>query len=404
MIRRTLVFIHRWTGLSMAAFLLVIGLTGSLLAFNSELERVFAPQLFARIRPDLPRLELPALAVRAQALLPNASVRGVVYVEGDHAQVYFAPKQDAATGRPYDLRFDEFFVDPWTGAELGRRKRGDLREGMINLMPFLYEVHWTLALGEFGHWFFGILALLWSVDCFVGFYLTLPRGDGGLWRRWKFAWWVKWNASAFRINFDLHRAAGLWLWAVLFIFAWSSVMMNLRPVYERVMSAVFSYQSPREESFPNAHRNEHPALDWYAAYGIGQRRMSELARANGFTAEQPLGLFYDPDSGVYDYEVRSSRDVFRRSPKGGSTYVVLDGDTGAFLSLFQPTGQHAGNTVESWLYALHMTRVFGRPYQIFVCLLGLCVAMLAITGVYIWWRKRQGRLLAAKVLLRREEA
>jgi uncharacterized iron-regulated membrane protein len=63
---------------------------------------------------------------------------------------------------------------------------------------------------------------------------------------------------------------------------------------------------------------------------------------------------------------------------------TLSGDTGTFFQLSQSTGERIGNTVESWLYALHMTRVFGRPYQIFVCALGFAVSMLSITGVYLW--------------------
>ena len=34
---------------------------------------------------------------------------------------------------------------------------------------------------------------------------------------------------------DLHRAGGLWLWAMLFVFAWSSVAFNLTPAYDAVM-------------------------------------------------------------------------------------------------------------------------------------------------------------------------
>ena len=63
------------------------------------------------------------------------------------------------------------------------------------------------------------------------------------------------------------------------------------------------------------------------------------------------------------------------------------------MTIFRPTGGHSGNTVESWLYALHMTRVFGRAYQICVCALGLVTANLPATGVYIWWKKRRGRKL-----------
>jgi len=31
------------------------------------------------------------------------------------------------------------------------------------------------------------------------------------------------------------------------------------------------------------------------------------------------------------------------------------------------------------------------PYRIFVCGLGLVIVMLSVTGVYIWWKKRQAR-------------
>jgi uncharacterized iron-regulated membrane protein len=111
---------------------------------------------------------------------------------------------------------------------------------------------------------------------------------------------------------------------------------------------------------------------------------------------EPLGLQYNVRSGSYAYEVRGSRDLFERAPKGGSTVVTFDGDTGAFRRLSQPTGEHVGNTVESWLYALHMARVGGRPYQVLTCLVGLVTALLSVTGVYIWWKKRGFRRVIAE--------
>jgi uncharacterized iron-regulated membrane protein len=392
MIRRSFNLLHRWTGLLMAGFLFIAGLTGSLLAFNSELERLISPQLFATARHGVAFLDLATLAERAGTEVPQGRVRAVSLVETDQAEVQFSPRRDSVTGVPYKLGFTQFFVDPWTGHELGRRIRGDLSQGSINLLPFIYSLHWTLAAGRPGQWIMGIVALIWSLDCFVGFYLTLPRSRGAFWQRWHLAWLVKWRASSFRINFDLHRASGLWLWPLLFIFGWSSVMMNIRPTYERVMRALFDYRSPIDafESLPRR-PNESPRLDWRAAETTGARLMAEQALKYGFTVGQPLGLAYSPDLGAYRYDVRGSRDVFERAPKGGSTYVMFDGNTGVLINLFRPTGEHSGNTVESWLYALHMTRVFGRAYQIFVCALGLVIAMLSVTGVYIWWRKRAGR-------------
>ena len=99
---------------------------------------------------------------------------------------------------------------------------------------------------------------------------------------------------------------------------------------------------------------------------------------------------YVSASNAYQYEV-SNRDLFERSPQGGGTTVTFDADTGAFVEFFQPTGEHVGNTIESWLYALHMARIFGFPYRIFVCALGLVLVMLSATGVYIWWKKRKAQ-------------
>jgi hypothetical protein len=44
-----------------------------------------------------------------------------------------------------------------------------------------------------------------SLDCLVGFYLTLPPSPGPFWQRWQSAWKVKWRASTFRLNCDIHR-------------------------------------------------------------------------------------------------------------------------------------------------------------------------------------------------------
>ncbi|HET6375670.1 MAG TPA: PepSY-associated TM helix domain-containing protein [Methylocella sp.] len=350
---------------------------------------------FARRRRIEAPLDLASLAGRAESLAPQARVESVLRTAPDQVRAEVTPRMDPESGKPFALGFDQLFLDPWTGNELGRRLNGDLSQGLINLMPFIYDLHWRLALGNSGFWILGIAAVLWTIDCFAGFYLTLPVAIANFWQRWKPAWLIKWRAGACRINLDLHRASGLWLWPMLFLFAWSSVMMDMRPVFDWVMQRLFDYRAPMEEFMSMAQEaSDKPRLDWREAQAAGERLLAAEAARHGFKTGQPLGLGYIPDLGAYQYEVRGSRDVFERAPQGGSTAVIFDGSTGALMNLSLPTGERSGNTVESWLYALHMARVFGLPYQIFVCILGLVTAMLSVTGVYIWWKKRQARKIS----------
>lgn len=98
---------------------------------------------------------------------------------------------------------------------------------------------------------------------------------------------------------------------------------------------------------------------------------------------------HDPGRGVFRYAVRSSRDIVHH---GGWTSVSFDGASGALVSLWLPTGAASGDTVRTWIISLHMALVWGLPFKVFMSFVGLAVAMLSLTGLAIWWRKRQGRL------------
>jgi hypothetical protein len=64
-------------------------------------------------------------------------------------------------------------------------------------------------------------------------------------------------------------------------------------------------------------------------------------------------------------------------------------ETGEFRDLSQPTGEHTGSTIESWLCTLHLARVFGPPYRIFVWMRGFILPMLSMTGACSRWNERQ---------------
>ncbi|MEX2564352.1 MAG: PepSY-associated TM helix domain-containing protein [Cyclobacteriaceae bacterium] len=63
-----------------------------------------------------------------------------------------------------------------------------------------------------------------------------------------------------------------------------------------------------------------------------------------------------------------------------------------------PTGQNTGSTVATWLFRLHMAdiKALGLPYRIFVTLLGIVIAFLSVSGVWIWLKKRRKKKSSRK--------
>ena len=389
--RQGMLLLHRWVGLVITVFLVVVGLTGSLLAFYSEPDRLLSPRLYPESRPTIARLGIAQLADKAAELAPQAQVIAVTLREVERAEVRVAPRSEADADT---LEFDTLLLDPQTGEELGRRKWGDLSQGRINLMPFIYRLHNELALGSFGLWLLGIIALMWTLDCFAGLYLTLPACrrelGGSFWQRWQVAWRIKWRGGPYRVVYDLHRASSLWLWLVLIVFAWSSVYMNLwDTVYTWTTRAVLDYQPSWTVVAEPTPPSTHGRLSWREAEKILLRQTDAQSRLHNVQVLSPVALRYSPESGTYTYQFRTNRDVQDRL---GMTELIIDAHSGELLAFLLPSGQYSGNTVSSWLSALHKANVFGLTYRIFVCMLGLAITMLSVTGVIIWWKKRKAQL------------
>ena len=402
-LRSAAILLHRYVGLAMTVFLVIAGLTGSLLAFYHELDAALNPSLLYATAPSHDARPLDPFELRERALsaFPEGAQAPSLSLDrkdGESAKFYvLAPEGTETVGETY-------FVDPYTAEVLGSRRDGDLTQGMKNLMPFIYRLHYSLALGDVGRYAFGIVALLWTLDCFVGAYLTFPPRPrtGGRTRkswliRWKPAWLVR-ATKLFSFVFTWHRASGLWVWAMLLVFAWSSVALNLKEVYEpltnaalgldqRVFARLRALDEPRQA----------PLLSMREATKRGRELMAEQGATRGFDVLRERRITFYAAHGAYCYQVRSSRDI---SDRYASTTVCFDSDDGQLLGFEAPTGERAGNTVTTWLYHLHWGSIAmgGWPYRVFISLMGLAVATLSVTGVWVWWRKRSKRRAARSPL------
>lgn len=376
--RAILVHLHRYAGLAMAGFLIIAGLTGSVLAFQSELDAWLNPRLF-HVEGRWPALPPTTLVRQVETAIPGVRVTSIAppALMHDSAQIFIENVDGTSPAA------DNLFVDPATGTVLGGRLWGAARMDAPHLIPFLYRLHYSLHIpGNWGNWLMGGIALAWMLDCVVGFYLTLPRGRP-FWRKWRPIWRIKRSAGTYRLNLDLHRASGLWLWPVLFVLALTSVAFNLNTEVFRPILTTFLSTSPTIWDRPVPIDPPLARIDWDNAARIAR----EEAAKRGWPAQSVQRIVFARAQGFYQVRLGQAH-----APGFGNPSVNVASDSGHVLSIDEPGKGLAGDVVDGLIYPVHSGQVAGLPGRILICITGLVVAMLSMTGIIIWWKKRMPRI------------
>jgi uncharacterized iron-regulated membrane protein len=401
--RTAFVLIHRFVGLTIAAFLFVAGLTGAVISWDHELDEVINPHLVEA--PGRGPLLDPL--VLADKLAADDSRSIVTYVplhaeEGHSLPFGVHPRFDPEAQDLYATGYNQVFIDPVTGQVRGKREWGAAWPiSTETFVSFMYVLHYSLHVPEFwgidrwGEWLMGGIALLWTLDCFVGFYLTLPTRRrttaqfATWWKRWKPAWKIKTGGSAYRLNFDLHRAFSLWTWVLLLVLAVSAVSLNLYfEVARPLVSALSSFTPTPFDTRPMLPHSAmlSPKVTYTQVLASGR---AEAAK-RGFAL--PAGdIFYAPQFGVFGVRFFDPGGEHGDGLKLGNDILYFDGEDGRYIGDWIPWRGTAGDLFLQMQFPVHSGRIFGIPGRILISAMGLGVAMLSVTGVVIWLRKRRAR-------------
>ncbi|MBS0270566.1 MAG: PepSY domain-containing protein, partial [Proteobacteria bacterium] len=213
-------------------------------------------------------------------------------------------------------------------------------------------------------------------------------GNKSWMQRWAPAWRIKSNASRYRLNFDIHRAFGLWTWLLLLILAFTSISMNLgtevvRPVLSKISSLtpeIWDARTPAPLDKPIA-----AALPFAAVIGLASKE------ANKRSWKEPLGsVFYSQEFGVYSVSFFELGAEHGEGGMGTKT-LYFDGNTGAGLGETVPWAGTAADIFMQLQFPLHSGRIAGVPGRIALSIMGIVVAALSLTGIVIWLKKRLAR-------------
>ncbi|MDX2220482.1 MAG: PepSY-associated TM helix domain-containing protein [Burkholderiales bacterium] len=378
--RKNLLLVHRWTGIVLATFLVLAGLTGSLLAFHHEIDAVLVPELHS-VTPTGTMASLDEVAARIEAAHPGLVVGYFLFsaAEGSSIRAIMNTVEAAEAGRldRDSPRPSEVYINPHSGAVLGTRNWGEVGLSRAHLVPMIYRFHMSLLLGKTGQWIMGIIAVLWMATMMVGAFLAVPRIA-----HLQKAFVIKWQSSRARMLFDLHRSVGLIGGVLLVVIAFTGLYMNLPQVIEPAVAAMSPFsERPASVRSADQRRDQTWQVGWDAA----------LATAR---AAHPV----DPVAGIGKIEARGYYQVRFLLPgdimDSGTVRYFVDGRNGQLLGHFNHRSGTLGDKIRVWQFPLHSGQGFGMPGRVLVLLIGLLPPLLALSGLWLWLRRRRLRRAA----------
>ena len=369
--RLLLVWLHRWAALLAGVVLALLGLSGSLMVWQAEIDRALNPAWFeARAACDAAAPEQPVAAVLAVLTRAAPQARPALVVAPAEAGAPYQvwETRDARTGWRR-----EHFIDARCARYLGRRDRGAPRLDAAHAVPLLYELHTRLILGEGGHTGVGIAGLVLLGLAISGVVAAWPRQNTGT--AWRRVFGVKRGAAPARWWYDVHRAVGMWLLPLFLLMASTGSALVFSKEARALVGAVLTVaELPRLARDKSAATAAIPVDELVAAAGrrFPQARWSRLTLSA---------------AGAGTFEVRLLQPAEPRIDTG-NTRVRLDA-RGQIVAVHDPLSAPAGNRVLDWIFPLHSGEALGLAARLAWTLFGLMPALLFGSGAWLWWRRQR---------------
>ena len=364
--RRAIFQIHLWVGLLLCLYTSVIGLTGSILVFENEIEHTAYSGLWRASHLSQAssdgKINLSEAISTVTAAYPGYRL-SVAYMpdkEGDNFEVFLSQNG----------HFRYVFVDATTG-----RLAGAINPD-TSWIVWITQLHFRLLAGKTGFFINGVGAASLLLLCITGvivWWAGIKNWTRGLKidlrRRWK------------RINYDTHCAVGFWTLLMLSMWAFTAIYFVWPRPIESAVNAFSSIVSAKPPVFIVPLRHNAP--------GAGLNEMLKIAQQASPNA-QFAGVFF-PSSHQDALTLLMARGSARNFTQ--MDYVYFDPSSGRLLAIW-----HRGVTATwgarfiFWLSPLHFGMDWGLAIKILWAAMGLSLPLLSISGVLMYWNRFLGKI------------
>lgn len=374
--------IHLWLGMISAMILFVICLTGTIFVFHTEIERLLYPNWFKVKNTTGIRQTPDALIATVERETKGKVVSITIPATPDEVWLFSLKgkskkNETAAEGSkvnaegPAAEKNKPYYVDPYTGVVtgIGKSPAGEF-------FTAVEDIHRWFFIGKpIGKIVSGSAALIFIILIISGIVIWFPRKI----KHWKEGFKIKFSAKWKRVNFDLHRALGAYVFPIILLSALTGPSWSFQ-WYKSAVSTVLGKEILQKEK----------ALPLPAAVNTKAKRL---------TYEQVLNSAAASISGncitlVNIPAAKSSAVSIAKTHTGfcnlaAIDYIQIDPYSGKILKLTLFSKLPFDKKIATVFRAVHVGEIFGTLTKIIYFLACLLATSLPITGIFIWWNKQK---------------
>lgn len=360
---------HLYLGIIAGAILCVVGLTGSVLVFQDEIDAALNKELFESLEGKK-RYSIDEVIPVVQQKYPQKQFDYVLQTGETNKN---------ATYRFYNFETEsEFFINPYTAELCGERLYNS------SLVEVVTNLHRTLLLGEWGRYIVGLATLCMLVLTISGLRLWIPQ-QYKKWKQWKAVLTVNFKTSLKRQNYDWHNVLGFYTAPIVILLSLTGFAITFSAFF---IGALFMLTGQSPQSVASIFGQK-------AVYTKGATMLTPAEAATIAHAKLPgaqlLGMAIPRDSNtIYRFDMLSEG----ASKTGNRIMVMVDQYTGKIRLNSETDFPNIGNSYLTWLTPIHFGTFGGMPTRILAFIGGLVPLLLFITGFITWWpryKKQSGR-------------
>lgn len=355
--RKIILKLHLYLSLAGALFILVLGLTGCVIAFETELDHLLHARLY-NVTPGPHTLSLAQIDQVIQQAYP-----------GQRITSYSLARSPDLSYR-VDIDNGSVFIDEYSGRILGLVTEPDFANTALSL---IHSAHIRLAPANTTSFGADIVK---AVD--IGILFLLVTGV--------YLWWptkrlgLKKGASGFRRWFDLHNTIGIFSLVFLVLLAVTGMVIGfddqMSPLFYRLTGSQPNLVYGRQKFTSTA-----PTAD---AVPISPDEALAVARG-ALPGSTPFNFNIPGPTDAFIFRASFPEDL----TSGGRSQVVVDQYSGQVLAVESSRSAPAGSAIMTMNRAIHTGDIFGFASKTVMSLASLMMVAQVLTGVMMWWRRKR---------------